>query len=196
MVYITTRVKKCTTTYRIPVFSYTTCPPTVSIWTRKSDCGGFMNQRVRNNRYFRTAREFRERITAFLEELWPQISDEMRSCITDNFQVVKAKSLTWLSIDHGDQAIIIKYKVGQKASELVELAEDGLAQIADKRPSTQVKTYDYVKRLLHLCLAFCGKEAIAAIWASRSVGLEVCLQLHMQTYAKCSWTSYLCERTT
>ena len=63
--------------------------------------------------------------------------------------------------DHGDQAIIIEYKVGQKASELAELAEDGLAQIADKRYSTQVETYDHVKRLLHLCLAFCGKEVVA-----------------------------------
>ena len=48
-----------------------------------------MNQRVRNNRYFATAQEFRDRITEFLEVSWSQMAYEMRSCITDNFQVLK-----------------------------------------------------------------------------------------------------------
>ncbi|MEO1219145.1 MAG: AAA family ATPase [Bacteroidota bacterium] len=62
------------------------------------------------------------------------------------------------NVDHGDRAIILEYKVGQKAEDLAELALEGLAQIADKKYSTQVKTYGHVKRILQVGLAFCGKE--------------------------------------
>ncbi|MEO1219144.1 MAG: AAA family ATPase [Bacteroidota bacterium] len=62
------------------------------------------------------------------------------------------------NVDHGDRAIILEYKVGQKAEALAELASEGLAQIVDKKYSTQVKTYRHVKRILQVGLAFCGKE--------------------------------------
>ncbi|MEN0016687.1 MAG: PD-(D/E)XK nuclease domain-containing protein, partial [Bacteroidota bacterium] len=62
------------------------------------------------------------------------------------------------NVDHGDRAIILEYKVGQKAEDLAELASEGLAQIVDRKYSTQVKTYGHVKRILQVDLAFCGKE--------------------------------------
>ncbi len=45
-----------------------------------------MNHRVRNNRYFSTAQEFKRSIQEFFENTWPSITEEMRSCITDKFQ--------------------------------------------------------------------------------------------------------------
>ncbi|GHT98001.1 IS630 family transposase [Alphaproteobacteria bacterium] len=45
-----------------------------------------MNEYTRNNRFFKTAREFRSCINAFFDETWPDIAESMRSRITDNFQ--------------------------------------------------------------------------------------------------------------
>jgi transposase len=44
------------------------------------------NEYTRNNRYFKTASEFRSCINAFFEKTWPNIAESMRSRITDNFQ--------------------------------------------------------------------------------------------------------------
>ncbi|MEO1219122.1 MAG: PD-(D/E)XK nuclease domain-containing protein [Bacteroidota bacterium] len=59
---------------------------------------------------------------------------------------------------HGDQAMIIEYKVGQQASELSSLAVQGLAQIADREYSASLKVHSRVKRVLQICIAFCGKK--------------------------------------
>ncbi len=61
---------------------------------------------------------------------------------------------------YGDQAIVIEYKVGQKLESLSALADKGLAQIVDKQYSMRAKTHSHVKRLLQVCLAFCGKEVV------------------------------------
>ncbi len=45
-----------------------------------------MNERVRNNTVFESAKEFRHCIMNFFRETWPTISDSMRSRINDNFQ--------------------------------------------------------------------------------------------------------------
>jgi transposase len=48
-----------------------------------------MNEYTRNNRFFRTAKEFREAILEFFEVTWPQIAPSMVDRINDNFQIVK-----------------------------------------------------------------------------------------------------------
>lgn len=45
-----------------------------------------MNEHVRNNRVFVSAKEFRREITDFFELTWPQISMSMTDRINDNFQ--------------------------------------------------------------------------------------------------------------
>ena len=59
---------------------------------------------------------------------------------------------------HGDQAMIIEYKVSQGATELSALAAQGLAQIANKEYSASLKLHSRVKRVLQICIAFCGKK--------------------------------------
>ena len=59
---------------------------------------------------------------------------------------------------HGDQALVIEYKVGQDVTGLPSLAAEGLSQIAAKGYSSQAKFHAHVKKLLQVCLAFCGKE--------------------------------------
>ena len=59
---------------------------------------------------------------------------------------------------HGDQAMVIEYKVGQDVAGLPGLAEEGLSQIRAKGYGTQAKSQAHVKKLLQVCLAFSGKE--------------------------------------
>jgi transposase len=51
-----------------------------------------MNEYVRNNRVFTSAKEFRHDILAFFNITWPQISSSMRGRINDNFQTLKPVS--------------------------------------------------------------------------------------------------------
>jgi len=48
-----------------------------------------MNEHVRNNKYFATAKEFRDKIDEFFTQTLPQIGDILGSRINDNFQVLK-----------------------------------------------------------------------------------------------------------
>ena len=48
-----------------------------------------MNEKVRNNHFFSSSKEFRERINAFFKSQWSQIKESMRSRINDNFQSLK-----------------------------------------------------------------------------------------------------------
>lgn len=45
-----------------------------------------MNEKVRNNRYFPSPKEFREAIRRFFTDILPKITDSLRTRITDNFQ--------------------------------------------------------------------------------------------------------------
>lgn len=45
-----------------------------------------MNEHVRNNRFFESAKEFRQEITDFFKVTWPQIAHTMVDRINDNFQ--------------------------------------------------------------------------------------------------------------
>ena len=50
-----------------------------------------MNEQVRNNRFFKTAKEFRGTIRCFFREKLPKISLNLRSRINDNFHVIKVE---------------------------------------------------------------------------------------------------------
>lgn len=47
-----------------------------------------MHEHVSNNRYFKTAKEFRDKIDEFLNLTFGQIASSLRSTITDNFQIL------------------------------------------------------------------------------------------------------------
>ena len=49
-----------------------------------------MNERVRNNRFFESAKEFRFAIMEFFEKTWPKIAHSMVDRINDNFQILKS----------------------------------------------------------------------------------------------------------
>lgn len=51
-----------------------------------------MNEHVRNNKYFATAKEFRDKIDEFFSETLPTIGDVLKTRINDNFQVLKSAS--------------------------------------------------------------------------------------------------------
>lgn len=46
-----------------------------------------MNEKVRNNYFFKSAKNFRERISDFFENIIPEISELLRSKINDNFHI-------------------------------------------------------------------------------------------------------------
>ncbi len=49
-----------------------------------------MNEKVRNNRCFHSAKDFRQKIDEFFEEILPDIGDSLDTRINDNFQVFVA----------------------------------------------------------------------------------------------------------
>ena len=51
-----------------------------------------MNEYVRNNKVFRSAKEFRQEIVDFFKVTWPKIAMSMTGRINDNFQVLKQAS--------------------------------------------------------------------------------------------------------
>ena len=51
-----------------------------------------MNEHVRNNKYFATAKEFRQTIDDFFDKKLPQIGDTLGTRINDNFQVLISAS--------------------------------------------------------------------------------------------------------
>lgn len=51
-----------------------------------------MNEHVRNNRFFHSAKEFRKAVIDFFEVTWPQIAHSMVDRINDNFETLKHTS--------------------------------------------------------------------------------------------------------
>ena len=51
-----------------------------------------MNEYARNNKYFATAKEFRQKINHFLDEILPEIGASLTSRINDNFEILQAAS--------------------------------------------------------------------------------------------------------
>lgn len=48
----------------------------------------FMNEKVRNNKFFNSAKDFKEKILGFFEKDLPRLKTELASRITDNFEVL------------------------------------------------------------------------------------------------------------
>jgi transposase len=48
-----------------------------------------MNEHVRNNRYFSSAKQFKDDIKHFFSVTLPSLAEFLRSCINDNFQIIK-----------------------------------------------------------------------------------------------------------
>ena len=48
-----------------------------------------MNELSRNNQVFKTFNEFKEKIRGFFSVIWPNIADDYRERINDNFQSLK-----------------------------------------------------------------------------------------------------------
>jgi hypothetical protein len=51
-----------------------------------------MNEHVRNNKYFSTAKEFRDKIDEFSSQTLPNIGDTLASRTNDNFQLLNSES--------------------------------------------------------------------------------------------------------
>ena len=61
---------------------------------------------------------------------------------------------------HRDHAIVLEYKMSKNVSDLPALAEAGLQQIATQGYATRAKADAHVKKVLQICLAFCGKDVV------------------------------------
>lgn len=53
-------------------------------------CWRVMNEHVRNNRFFCSAKEFREAIMNFFNVTWPSIAIDMKNRVNDNFQRLRS----------------------------------------------------------------------------------------------------------
>ncbi|MDR3187097.1 MAG: transposase, partial [Holosporaceae bacterium] len=53
-----------------------------------------MNEHARNNRFFGSAKDFRESIFGFFAETWPLIRPYMSTRINDSFHIVKKSSFS------------------------------------------------------------------------------------------------------
>lgn len=60
------------------------------------------------------------------------------------------------------RALIIEYKVCKHAENLASTAQSGLAQILSKDYSAKAASYDHVREILAVSLAFCGKQLTVA----------------------------------
>lgn len=67
--------------------------PTERLWK-------VVNEEVRNNRYFATAKAFREEILAFFKERLPVLAGALSRRINDNFQTLEKAPSSYLGICH------------------------------------------------------------------------------------------------
>ena len=51
-----------------------------------------MNKHIKNNKYFATAKEFRDKIDEFFSQTRPKIADILGRSINDNFQLINSAS--------------------------------------------------------------------------------------------------------
>ncbi|WP_341752538.1 MULTISPECIES: AAA family ATPase [unclassified Candidatus Tisiphia] len=58
----------------------------------------------------------------------------------------------------GDKAMIIEYKIAKPSEDLASVAKIGLKQIIDKQYDIKIRQYQYVKQILKISMAFCGKN--------------------------------------
>ena len=65
-------------------------------------------------------------------------------------------------VGRGDLAFVLEYKIADDAKGLKAQAENGLAQIIEKKYSAKALAQPHVKSVLQLSMAFCGKEVALA----------------------------------
>ncbi|MEM7055493.1 MAG: AAA family ATPase [Bacteroidota bacterium] len=70
----------------------------------------------------------------------------------------RADALLIPKSSHGDEALVLEYKVAKEAAELEHVAQVGLIQMQEKGYSAKVKEHAHVRSVLQVSLAFCGKE--------------------------------------
>ena len=61
-------------------------------------------------------------------------------------------------VGKGDKAMIIEYKIAKPSEDLASVAKMGLKQIIDKQYDIKIRQYQYVKQILKISMAFCGKN--------------------------------------
>jgi hypothetical protein len=49
-----------------------------------------MNEKVRNNRFFKSSKDFKEAINRFFDDILPDIGHELDARINDNFELLKS----------------------------------------------------------------------------------------------------------
>lgn len=49
-----------------------------------------MNEQVRNNRLFKSSKQFKEAINLFFDDILPDIGHELDARINDNFEILKS----------------------------------------------------------------------------------------------------------
>jgi hypothetical protein len=49
-----------------------------------------MNEKVRNNQFFKSSKDFKEAINRFFEVILPDIGHELNARINDNFELLKS----------------------------------------------------------------------------------------------------------
>ncbi len=49
-----------------------------------------MNEQVRNNRFFKSSKHFKEAINLFFDDILPNIGHELNDRINDNFEILKS----------------------------------------------------------------------------------------------------------
>ena len=60
--------------------------------------------------------------------------------------------------NHGQQALVLEYKVAKEAADLERVAQAGLRQIQEKDYRAKVGAHTHVRSVLQVSLGFCGKE--------------------------------------
>ncbi|WP_341750067.1 AAA family ATPase [Candidatus Tisiphia endosymbiont of Sialis lutaria] len=61
-------------------------------------------------------------------------------------------------VGHGDNAIIVEYKICKSSDILESAAKNGLKQIIEQQYDTKIKEHVHIKRITKIAMAFCGKE--------------------------------------
>ena len=49
-----------------------------------------MNEKVRNNRFFKSSKDFKEAINRFFDDILPDIGQQLDDRINDNFELLKS----------------------------------------------------------------------------------------------------------
>ncbi len=63
---------------------------------------------------------------------------------------------------HNSKAVILEFKLAKASQDMTTVAKDAVKQIDSKVYNTELKSYDHIKKLLKIGIAFSGKSVISA----------------------------------